>query len=539
MLGCGGAGLDDTADRDYSASPIEAFHFVASCNGEGGTSCVNTGTKRSIFYLRSAVSQLRDNDSPDIGATSGSLTQTGPHAGTASVTFSATDKGSGLYRAIVSVDGVQVSANTLNTNGGKCVDQGHAPGFDSAYVVPCPLNLLGAVASLDTTGLTEGDHTVTVDVEDAAGNSSRALTRAGFTVDNVAAPAATTAPTLTGTAQVEAVLTAGLGSWTNQVGALSFRFEACEADGSGCVARTAWGFAGVDSLAYQITPGDEGKRVRLAVQGRNAINEVTTAYSPVTAAVVPSEACATGVCGRPDNPPSGDSSSSTTNNTTSNTNVVQNLANGNNASRKAELAIRFAGTRRTVLSLSYGGKAKVQGRLKADDGQPIGGAKVAVLVRQDRAGAKATFLTHVTTGKDGTFEYAVPKGTSRALMFAYTAYSLDPSAATQKSLSVKIRAALSVKAAKKTKVGHKLSLSGKLRYQGRSGLKVTIQALDGKTWRTIGETTTRKGGTYKWAYRFKNRASAGRTFYFRARVNDPRYPFAGGTSKATKVRVTR
>ena len=63
-----------------------------------------------------------------------------------------------------------------------------------------------------------------------------------------------------------------------------------------------------------------------------------------------------------------------------------------------------------------------------------------------------------------------------------------------------------------------------------------IQALDGRHWRNVADTKTKRGGTFAWRYRFKP-ASRGRTFYFRAKVDDRTVPYSQGYSGPARVRV--
>ena len=86
--------------------------------------------------------------------------------------FTATDPGPGVYQVRVKVDGNQVWAETPNDNSGKCVPTGTAAGvrvFDAFQ--PCPTEA-AVHAEIHTAILADGTHTVTVEVEDAAGDVS-------------------------------------------------------------------------------------------------------------------------------------------------------------------------------------------------------------------------------------------------------------------------------------------------------------------------------------------------------------------------------
>ena len=92
------------------------------------------------------------------------------------MSFTATDPGPGVYQVRVKVDGNQVWAQTPNDNGGKCVPTGTTAGvrvFDAFQ--PCPTET-AVHAELHTALLADGTHTVTVEVEDAAGDVSTVYT---------------------------------------------------------------------------------------------------------------------------------------------------------------------------------------------------------------------------------------------------------------------------------------------------------------------------------------------------------------------------
>jgi hypothetical protein len=93
-------------------------------------------------------------------------------SGPGTLSFAATDPGPGVYQVRVKVDGNQVWAETPNDNGGKCVPTGTTAGvrvFDAFQ--PCPTET-AVHAEVHTAILADGTHTVTVEVEDAAGDIS-------------------------------------------------------------------------------------------------------------------------------------------------------------------------------------------------------------------------------------------------------------------------------------------------------------------------------------------------------------------------------
>ncbi len=115
---------------------------------------------------------------PTVSAVSGGLAEDPTVSGTTDVAFHATDPGSGVYEAIVEVDGQAFEHEVVNEDGGRCHDVGGTtdglPAF--LYTQPCPAEA-SADIPLDTTALTNGEHHVVVSVTDAAGNAATVLDR--------------------------------------------------------------------------------------------------------------------------------------------------------------------------------------------------------------------------------------------------------------------------------------------------------------------------------------------------------------------------
>ncbi len=119
-------------------------------------------------------------------------------SGPGTLNFTATDPGPGVYQVRVKVDGNQVWAETPNDNGGKCVPTGTTAGvrvFDAFQ--PCPTET-AVHAEIHTAILADGTHTVTVEVEDAAGDVSTVysgtLITANHLVSTILQPAPAPAP---------------------------------------------------------------------------------------------------------------------------------------------------------------------------------------------------------------------------------------------------------------------------------------------------------------------------------------------------------
>jgi hypothetical protein len=121
---------------------------------------------------------LSQQTGPTVSAVSGGLAEDPTVSGTSDVAFHATDPGSGVYEAIVEVDGKVLEHQVIDEDGGRCHNVGGTtdglPAF--LYPQPCPAET-GADIPFDTTALTNGEHHLVVSVTDAAGNAATVLDR--------------------------------------------------------------------------------------------------------------------------------------------------------------------------------------------------------------------------------------------------------------------------------------------------------------------------------------------------------------------------
>ena len=145
---------------------------------------------RPMVELFAADMVLSQPTGPTVSAVSGGLAEDPTVSGTSDVAFHATDPGSGVYEAIVEVDGQVIEHEVINEDGGRCRNVGGTtdglPAF--LYTQPCPAEA-SADLPLDTTALTNGEHHLVVSVTDAAGNAATVLDRE-ITVANQLPPAA-------------------------------------------------------------------------------------------------------------------------------------------------------------------------------------------------------------------------------------------------------------------------------------------------------------------------------------------------------------
>jgi len=108
-------------------------------------------------------------------------------AGKGTLSFTAKDPGPGVYQARAKVDGEQVWAETPNLNEGKCVSTGTTENVRAFnYAEPCPTETAVNVG-INTAGLTDGPHALTIEVEDAAGDITTVYSGTLVTLNHQAA----------------------------------------------------------------------------------------------------------------------------------------------------------------------------------------------------------------------------------------------------------------------------------------------------------------------------------------------------------------
>jgi hypothetical protein len=150
------------------------LYLSAGCGGASGYACNSGGSEGawSLVRLWWANLLLSNEATPSASGVGGTLLS--PNAeGTAELTLDAADPGGpGVYLVIVEIDGKAVYSGTPNSDGGKCVPVGTSGGalmFD--YGQPCPASE-SVDLPINTTTLANGQHTLKVVVQDAAGNSA-------------------------------------------------------------------------------------------------------------------------------------------------------------------------------------------------------------------------------------------------------------------------------------------------------------------------------------------------------------------------------
>jgi hypothetical protein len=191
--GLGSPGQPLASDNIVAVPPANLgshLYIDASCVGSTGVKCPTNPPDpngyEAVVYLYAADIELEDSTSPGVSDVSGELETAATLKGISDVAFDATDAGSGVYQAVVSVDGQVVQRTGLDENEGRCVDVGSTDGLPAfLWPQPCAGSVSGDVA-FDSTKVANGGHHLVVTVTDAAGNGTVVLDRQ-VTVDNPAA----------------------------------------------------------------------------------------------------------------------------------------------------------------------------------------------------------------------------------------------------------------------------------------------------------------------------------------------------------------
>jgi hypothetical protein len=141
-----------------SLAAIAACSFADPC-----------GADAVAFTISSAVMTLNDLSAPQATDVAGELASAPELRGPVSVSFAARDTGGGVYRVVVTSGGRDVAARPVDDASGRCRPVDPADVYSFAWPRPCPLDVRTSV-TFDAAELPEGQQTIAVALEDAAGN---------------------------------------------------------------------------------------------------------------------------------------------------------------------------------------------------------------------------------------------------------------------------------------------------------------------------------------------------------------------------------
>jgi hypothetical protein len=222
--------------------------------------------------------------------------------------------------------------------------------------------------------------------------------------------------------------------------------------------------------------------------------------------------------------------------------------NGTNGSDQVKLSVgarrpvragHHAPRTRSTVTVSYGSKAVVSGRLVNSAGQPVVGARLAVAAAVDRGAPSFGDLpANVVTDAKGAYKLTIPAGPSLRVRVSYFARALDTLAVARADARVKVRTKATLRAARRHLGSHRRAI-----FRGRvyglyrpPGVRVELQGRRGRSYVTLATAATRPDGSYRLSYRFTRRAHG--RYVFRLRVRHyARFPYFLGYSPAANVFV--
>lgn len=491
------------------------YAFVACNRPDGCTGDGNASHRIAWFRIYKSEVGLRDVTPPSGSASGGSLAEL-VWAGSESFGVSGSDAGGGVYRVLVDVDGEVVHPSTIDSGEGRCADADPGDGdpYEFVDVRPCPAQASGEVL-LNTTAIADGEHTVKIWVEDAAGNRALAAGPLSRTVDNVPPPINLRRPAIAGAAQVGSGLAADHGDWAGEGVTHDFAWQRCEADGATCT-----DIPDASARTYRVSMADVGKRMRVRVRASNREGS-TDAYS----------AAGDPVAGPADPPAVNDTRGQTGG-------PVSGDPNGEHATPLATLTAHESGTDRRTIRVRYGRRVTITGRLLAPGGIPIAGARLEVASQTRVAGSPVMALPEVVTDRLGAFRYIAGPGPSRVLRIGYRARIGDLSYARTTEVHLRVVARVTFRLGRRAlRNGQTLRYLGRVLGPGTGRRFVEVQVRVGRRWVVVCSVRSDARGSFGCAHRF-TRTFKRTTYRFRARVRrQPGLPYETGVSATRKITV--
>ncbi len=522
------------------------------------------------YFLRDVTVTLNDTGAPSVSQVAGALRNESGTGRVRSLTYAATDAGSGVFRQRLIVDGASRAAETVDSNDGRCA----AP---FTRRVPCQRDTTGSV-TLDTATLSDGHHELQLDVRDATDVNKALHGPWTILVDNV--PPTIGAPTLTGVAREGDTLTCAA-DVQGQSPTVTFQWLRASSDGSGATA-----IAGATNAAYTTDGPDVGRKLICRVTGRDgggsASRDSVITQSPFDNGKTVEPYCS----GRPTGPrdPCGDLDNDGTVNRLDDDIDGDGVPNdrdvdpydatkpgapaagsgtggtdtgsGGNTARPSDVSsssgttgvpgaggcprsaasaapVGTAGTVRFLLgrdSATFVGRRArwarsafaLKGRLTDASGQPIAGLRLTVA---QAVNGKSRELGQATSAADGSWSFSVPRGPSRTV----TVSAGDGLNAATMTVRQTVLAHVTFRSVnKRIRRGGRALFRGQLRggYTNAREKLVEFQVHYRGAWRTIANLRVDRAGRFAVRYRFGT-ASYGQVHVPGAQPADRRVPVRG------------
>lgn len=211
---------------------------------------------------------------------------------------------------------------------------------------------------------------------------------------------------------------------------------------------------------------------------------------------------------------------------------------------RSRLFARLIGGRGGALTVPFGARARLGGRLVRAEGAGLGGRLLRVVSRPSRGALRGAAATIVRTGPRGGFRLRLRPGPSRRLTVAFPGDDgLQP--ARRPGLELRVRSGVTLRARPRAlRNGEGVRLSGRVRARGaplpRRGKLVAIQYREAATgrWRPVLVTRTDHRGRFRARYRFRYVEGRAAVRLRATALAEERWPYAPGSSKALTVHVS-
>jgi hypothetical protein len=492
------------------------FYLSAGCGGSEGQACDEGGSEGAWSSVRLwwANFLLSNSSTPTAGSFGGPLLGAGAR-GTQELTFTASDPaGPGIYNVSIQVDGQTLYSGTPDTNGGKCASVGSSGGalmFD--YSQPCRQSE-SVDLPIDTASLTDGQHTLKVTVQDAAGNTSVVY---DATISTHNAPVNSSLPGIEASdpqTTVGTQLSATNGAWEAPSGAgtvgYSGQWLRCDTSGGNCQP-----VSGATLPAYTIASADIGSTLRYQVTAKNDAG-TALAVSPASA-VVPNTQQNSAPPG-PGGPLPEPSLPAPTGAGPAGTQIVLQALGAANGTNASEAAYIHLGVTSTINSPYSKSNMTIRGRLLDPEGQPISGATLEVLQQVAITGAPMRKIGLAHTARDGSFTTRIPKGPSRLIRLAYRAFANEATYAFTRNIVQHVSTGLTLRVSPPQTAPHgRITLTGRVLggYLGPLHPVVELLVKYLGAWRVFWTGRCKGNGAFKAHYKFLGGTGL---FPFRARV---------------------
>ncbi len=196
-----------------------------------------------------------------------------------------------------------------------------------------------------------------------------------------------------------------------------------------------------------------------------------------------------------------------------------------------------------VLTVPFGAPALLSGRLTRADGASLGSRELRVVSHPSHGALVRIGAQTVRTGEQGGFELRLPPGPSRRVTVTFAGdEGLDP--ARRPGLELRVRSGVSIRAAPRTlQTGEAVRLSGKVAGRGaplpRRGKLVAIQYFEQASgrWRPVLVTRSDHHGRFHAQYRFRYVSGKAAIRLRATALAEERWPYAPGSSRPVTVRV--